>query len=705
MQTGPHLIRQKVVMAGVFLMWICMAGRIGVIQIMDHDELSVSAKNQSTKNVTLKGKRGSIFDSNGVQLAMNLESASYGLRSSAVEDRDETVRVLSGATGLSSSGIRKMVASKKSFQWIVRQADSSVMEKLDKANLPGIEKIPNVKRYYPLGMIASQIIGYTDIDGKGIEGCEYYFNSKLTGHNGRSVAKRDARQKLTPTFDDPIVEAQDGSDIILTLDWRIQEIAEEELMAGVEKWSAASGGVIVLDTGTGEILAMANVPRFDPNDPDFYDSSKFDPEFRKNKLATDMIEPGSTFKIVPFIEALESGITHEDELIDCENGKYRIGRHTIHDSHDMDIVPASEVFIHSSNIGTVKISEKIGKKKLYERARLMGFGEITGFDLLDETPGRLMDPRKWSKLSLPTISYGQGVSVSPLQISMAYAAIANGGVLLSPKIVKTIRSGGNNNAKMMEKKEIRRAMTKETADRMTELLCKTVETGSGVNAAIPGIRLGGKTGTAQRVIEGVKGYAPGLYISSFVGFIADRDPKILCYVIIDCPKGVHYGSQVAAPIFKNIMLRTLNVGGGKWANMVADASEVSTIHSEVITVPDMNGADVRAAVGELGAIGFKTVVIGDSTRVARQSPLPGAKLNVGEKITLYSNVVTGANKNEIKVPNLKGKSLREAVQHLVQLNLEVSVSGSGVVHSQSPKAGSVVEYGTVCTIACNKRRN
>ncbi|MFC1538420.1 penicillin-binding transpeptidase domain-containing protein [Candidatus Latescibacterota bacterium] len=705
MQTGHHITRQKFAMVIVFLLWITMAGRIGIIQIMDHDELSDDVLNQSTRNVTLEGKRGSIYDSNGVRLAMNLESASYALRSDKIENPDEAVHIISGAIGIKSSKIRNMIESKKSFQWLVRQADSSVIEELDKANLPCVEKIPNVKRYYPLGRIASQIIGYTDIDGKGIEGCEYYFNGELAGHNGRSIVKVDARQRVTSTFDKPIIEPQNGSDINLTLDWRIQEIAEEELESAVEKWNAVSGGAIVLNTETGDILCMANVPRFNPNDPSFFDANKFNPEFRKNKLATDMIEPGSTFKIVPFIEALESRIINEDDLIDCENGKYKIGNHIINDSHKMDIVLASEVFIHSSNIGTVKISEKIGKKKLYERARLMGFGEITGFDLLAETPGKLVEPRNWSKLSLPTISFGQGVSVSPIQISMAYAAIANGGILLSPKIVKSFREDGNHNVITMGKKEIRRSMTKETAERMTTLLCKTVETGTGMNAAIPGIRIAGKTGTAQKVIEGKKGYAPGLYISSFIGFIADRDPKILCFVIIDSPKGVHYGSQIAAPVFKNIMVRILNMGGSTWANMVADADEVSTDHAELIVVPDMIGKGVREAVGKLIEIGFDTVVVGDSTQVAQQSPMPGAELNVGEKITLYSNVVTGEKKNEIKVPNLKGKTLREAIQHLVQLNLAVNVNGSGIVESQYPKAGSVVKYGTVCTIACSKRYN
>ncbi len=699
MQTGPHILRQKFATVVIVLLWLSLAVRIGAIQIMDHDKLSESAQNQSRANVTLKSSRGCIFDTNGVQLAINLESASYGLRSSAVENPGETARILSDAIGISSAHIRSMMASDKTFQWIVRQAERSVMNKIDTADLAGIEKISNVKRYYPLGMVASQIIGYTDVDDKGIEGCEYYFDSKLAGKNGRSVAKRDARQRLTPTFETPIIEPQNGSDLFLTLDWRIQEIAEEELVAAVEKWNAVSGGAIVMDTGTGDILAMANVPRFDPNDPEYFDKRKFNPKFRKNRLATDMIEPGSTFKIVPFVEALESGVINEKDLINCENGQFKIGRHTIHDSHEMGVVPASEVLIHSSNIGTVKITQKIGEKKLYERARLMGFGEITGFDMLNETPGQLLDPREWSKMSLPTISFGQGISVSSLQIALAYAAIANGGMLLSPKIVKAIRTDGE--IQSMTKTEIRRAMKRETAARLTDLLCKTVESGSGFNAAIPGIRIGGKTGTAQKVIEGVKGYAPGLYLSSFIGFIADRDPKILCYVIIDSPKGLHYGSQVAAPVFKNIMTRTLNIGGKTWANRIADAEAVSTDHYETIPVPDFRGTDIKTAVGDLYEIGFDTIVVGDSTQVVRQFPLPGAKLHVGDKVTLYSNVVTSGNRSSIEVPDLKGKSLRAAVQYLDQLNLKVEISGSGIVESQSPKAGTVVEYGTVCSIACN----
>jgi len=700
-QTGPHITRQKFAMVIIVLLWICMAVKIGIIQFVNHDQLHKRANNQRIKTVTLKGRRGNIYDRNGVQLAMNLESASYGIRYQYIENVHKTALILSEATGINSQKIISTLDPQKNFQWLVRQADSPTMENLDKIGMKCIERVPEQKRYYPLGKIAAQVIGYTDIDGMGIEGCEFFFNNELSGRDGRSTVLRDAKQKITPSLDEPIIEPRNGSDIVLTLDWRIQEIAEEELEEGVEKWDAESGGVIVLDTETGDILAMANVPRFDPNDTAYFNSSNFNSKYRKNRLVTDMIEPGSTFKIVTFIEAFESGIVNEDDEIDCEKGEFKVGKHTINDVHKLGIVPASDVLIHSSNIGVVKIAEKIGKQKLYERARVLGFGEVTGFNFPDETPGKLINPSEWSKLSLPTISFGQGVAVSPLQISMAYAAVANGGFLLCPRILKDIGNSDIKTGRNIGERKIRRAMTPETAERITELLCKAVELGTGKNAAISNVRIAGKTGTAQRIIEGVKGYAPGLYISSFIGFIVDRDPRILCFVMIDSPSSVHYGSQVAAPVLKNIMNRIVNMSDNPWSHMIAENTVPKP--SSTVALPDFKGSDVKDAIIKLKEIGFGSVVVGDSTMVMKQFPLPGAELNKGDVVTLYSNIVVKGKSNRIKVPNLKGKTMREAVQHLVQSNLGVNVNGSGIVESQEPDAGTLVDYGTVCTIACNKR--
>jgi len=698
MQTGPHVTRQQFVFFLLAAVWLLLGGKIAKIQVIDHHRLHLRATSQREQEVTLRGNRGRILDRNGTELAINIDSASYGFRTSLVEDTAATVGELSRATGIDRSVIATMAGSSKTFQWLVRQADNSVAESLDALGLPCIERIPEPRRYYPLGMIGAQLIGYTDIDGRGIDGCEYLLDDRLAGRDGRSVVFRDAKLREIPSFDDPLIAPQNGSDIVLTIDWRIQEIAEEELEAGVVQFGAVSGGAIVMDTQTGEILGMANVPRFDPNNPAASEGGG--EESRKNRMATDMIEPGSTFKIVAFTEALESGVVDEGDSVFCENGTWRIGSHVINDTHELGNATVHDVLVESSNIGTVKIAEKIGEAKLYERARLFGFGEVTGFDLPGETPGILENPRNWSKLSLPTISFGQGVAVSPLQIVMAYAAITNGGILQSPWVIREIRKSDGTIEKTSPDRDIRRVMKPETADRMTELLCAVVESGTGQPAAVPDVRIAGKTGTAQRPKVGERGYEPGKYISSFIGFIADRDPKILCFVMIDSPKGVHYGSQVAAPVFKNILNRMLNMGDNLWIQpRIADNRSVET---RTVKLPSVKGMDVAAAICTLSDRGLTVEVVGDSTTVVRQFPLAGADLLAGTSVTLFSNVQTKVGENTVRVPNLKGKTVREAVQQLVQANLKVAVDGSGVVREQSPRAGAVVALGTLCTIGCMK---
>ncbi|MBA7588124.1 Stage V sporulation protein D [subsurface metagenome] len=412
-----------------------------------------------------------------------------------------------------------------------------------------------------------------------------------------------------------------------------------------------------------------------------------------------MLEPGSTFKVVAFAEALESGLVHEDDMIDCENRQYRVAGKTFHDDHELGIVPVRDVLIHSSNIGTLKIAAKIGKFKLYERARMMGFGSVTGIDFPSETTGDIPNPRGWNKLSLPTISFGQGVAVSPLQIALSYASIANGGLLLRPRVIKEVTGKDGRSGRTYEKQVIRRSMTEETAGRLEELLFQTVEEGTGKLAAIPNVRIAGKTGTAQRIREGFKGYDKYQYISSFVGFISDRDPKIVCLVMIDSPRGGYYGSQIAAPVFKRIINRALNIGKGPWTRMIAEKK--NTPQSGVL--PNLKGVKMSSAVEKLQKLGFTSSVVGDSTLVAQQFPIAGVTLNEGSDITLFSNIRTTEKVSTIKVPDLKGKAMRDAVQHLVQANLEVRINGSGVVKKQTPRAGTLVKLGAVCVIDCGKR--
>ncbi|MFC1692160.1 penicillin-binding transpeptidase domain-containing protein [Candidatus Latescibacterota bacterium] len=701
MHHGQHITRQKFVIVLIGLLWLGLWVRIGLIQCFEHELLHKKALNQRVKPVTINASRGFIMDRNGVQLAISLSSSSYGLHPKKIEDINSTVRDLSGVTGISVASLKNKISTKKNFFWLIREADTSIATKLDKTFIKGLDKLSESKRYYPLGKIGAHVIGYTDIDGNGIEGCEVYLNDELSELDGRSIVYRDAKGSEKQSLDEPYIEPQDGLDVVLTLDWRIQEIAEEELEKCVQKLKAIWGGAIILDPESGEILAMANVPCFDPNDPSCFNPSSFDPNNRRNRLVTDMLEPGSTFKIVTFIEAFESGIVKEDDKIDCENGRYKIGRHTINDTHEMDIVPANEVFIHSSNIGTVKIAERIGKQRLYERARLLGFDSVTGIDFPKETEGNLPNPRKWSKLSLPTISFGHGVAVSPLQIACAYGAIANNGLLVRPHLVKEIIGTDGRPGCTVEKRTIRRAMTQETARRLTDLLCETVISGTSKSAALPNVAIAGKTGTAQRVMEKGKGYYPDRYVSSFVGFITDREPKLLCFVMIDSPVGVYYGSQVAAPVFKQIINRILNMGDGPCAYAMVEKNINIAPKSEIL--PDMKGMNIHEAVAVLSELGFNPSVAGDSTIVMKQFPPTGAKLGKGADVTLYSDIVISEKQDLIKVPNIRGKTVREAVQDLVQSQLKVNVVGSGTVQKQDPPAGTLVKHGTVCVIACGKK--
>ncbi|MCE5250751.1 PASTA domain-containing protein [bacterium] len=697
MHTGSYVTRQKFMLVLVIIMWMRLIAKLVVLQIVNHEGYDLRAYEQRFKPFDIEAQRGRIMDRNGIVMASSSPSASYGIMPSMVKNRVDVVCAVANATGKSIDSVNSMFDNDK-FQWIVRLAEPSVIDKLDKVKSPGLQKQFDFKRYYPLGRVGSQVIGVTDVDGFGIEGCELFFNDDLLGRNGRSTLLRDARGRTEQSLDKPIVKALRGLDVILTIDSKIQDIAEEELETCVSQYKAKWGGAIVLDAGTGEILVMANVPRYDPNDSGTYASK---PEFMRNRLVTDMVEPGSTFKIVTFSEALESGIISEDDMINCENGKYKIAGHIINDTHELSVVPAGDVFIHSSNIGTVKIADMIGKKMLYERARLFGFGEITGIDYPYETPGRLENPRQWSKLSLPTISFGQGVAVSPLQIVMAYGAIANNGALMMPHIVKEVIGTPERPGRTFSSQKVRDVISPQTAARMTELLVGVVERGTGKNAAIPHVRVGGKTGTAQCIREGAKGYVPGQYMSSFVGFVADRDPKIVCLVMIDSPEGVYYGSQVAAPVFRNIVNRMLNLADTPWNDLIAE----NALEDTVITVrlPDVKGKRISEAVESIRNLGLNPEVYGDSTVVDKQSPLPGAQLNPGTVVKLYSNTLMTVQAGLIKVPDLIGKSLREATQDLIHANLDVTVSGSGVVKEQNPRAGTYVRNGTVCMLACSKR--
>ncbi len=698
MYTGPHAVRLRFITGVIICLFLVLWVRVGVLQAVRHDRYYQRLVDQSVKPITIAANRGAILDRNGVQLATNLPSFSYGVRPKLMGNLRSAAQHLSEAAGMNPAAVRGILATDAPFVWLIRQTGPAVSARLDRLGMPGLEKIEESRRHYPFDAVGAQVIGYTDIDGCGIEGVEVCFEAVLANRNGKSQVLRDALGQEARTVGTPTIKPRDGCDVVLAIDRRIQEIADEELEDVVGRFDARWGGAIVLNPETGEVLAMSNVPLFDPNAPGHVPT-----EVRRNRLVADMIEPGSTFKIVVFSEALESGVVREGDLINCENGKYRIAGHTINDSHELGLITAADVLIQSSNIGSVKIGERVGSARLYKRARSFGFGTVSGIEFPSETGGNLPHPRSWSKLSLPTISFGQGVAVSPLQLALAYSTIANGGLLMKPILVREVVETAGRQGRTVEPQVIRRVMTEETARRLTDILCGVVERGTGMAAAIPNVRIAGKTGTAQRPRKDGPGYEPGQYISSFIGFVADREPRLVCLVMVDSPKGLYYGSQVAAPVFKQIVNRVMNLGNEPNTRPESAPDRPEPITPMLAaTVPDLRDRSIAEAVASLRELGLRTRIVGDSTVVARQVPEAGAHLSPGGSVTLYSPVMTAVGADCIPMPDLRGQTVREAVRNLVESRLKVNISGSGIVQRQTPDPGSLVKLGTVCVIACGR---
>ncbi|RKY70800.1 MAG: hypothetical protein DRP97_03085, partial [Candidatus Latescibacterota bacterium] len=547
-----HMMRLKLVVVGAFLFGLVLAGRLFSVQLVNRGKYE--SNRPAARRVALEARRGEIFDAEGTRLATNLSAYSYYVSApSEVRRPAEVAERFARIGGEPRSEILSRLSRGCSFTWLLRKADDRTDQEIRKWNLKGVHTLMETTRHYPFGALAGQVLGYTNVDNKGIEGLELGLDEDLHGKPGWMAFRVDARGRRFAEINNPVQDPRDGDRVLLTLSAPIQEIVEEELSDAVARFSARSGQAVLMDPRTGAILAMANAPSCDPNHP-----GKTAVWTRKNRTITDCYEPGSIFKIVAVTAALEEGIKRPEDRIFCENGKFKVAGRTIRDAHKYGWLTLQEVLEYSSNIGTIKVAQELGPRLLYQYGRAFGFGYQTGINLPGEVKGTFRPPAKWSGLSLATIAMGQEVSVTALQMATAYGAIANGGVLMRPWIVRAVKDAHGKTVRESKPQAIRRVMSPETARTLTEFLLGAVERGTGVNAQLEGVHVAGKTGTAQKAIEGGRGYAPGQYVSSFVGFLPAEDPKIVCLVSVDTPRGVYYGSQVAAPAFKRIMDRVLS---------------------------------------------------------------------------------------------------------------------------------------------------
>lgn len=547
-------IRFRIILVAT-LLGVCfalMVGRAFQLQVLEGKQLRAKAANQYKRAFHNRSKRGTIYDRNYEKLAVSLDVTSICAYPGQIFSPQKTASVLARTLNLDKRSLSAKLLSGKRFVWIKRHSDPAEVASARKLDLDGIDFVTESRRFYPLKSLAAQVIGFCGMDGSGLEGLEYYFDSLLKGRESSRMVLSDALGRGF-TAKGPSPEGRPGCGLILTVDKNIQYIAEEALSEGIRTFWAKSGIAVVIAPRTGEILAVAHVPRFNPNA-----FSQYEPWLWRNRAITDSFEPGSTFKIFLGAAALESGLCKPRSQFYCEKGAYRIGRNVVHDTRPYGALSFQDILKYSSNIGAAKVGKKIGPAYLYRKLKEFGLGDRLGLDCPGETRGSLLPVGSWSEIDAVTICFGQGVSVSAFQLTAAVSAIANDGLLMKPHLVKGMTDAEGRVIKTFQPAAVRQVISSENAWRLTRMMERSVEKGgTGVRAALRGYRVAGKTGTAQKADPAAGGYAKDKYIASFVGLVPAENPEIVVLVVIDEPRKKHYGGVVAAPVFKRIIQETL----------------------------------------------------------------------------------------------------------------------------------------------------
>ncbi len=672
--------------------------RFFTIQVISRQKYSEIRRNKSRVKVTLKGERGLILDRNLSVLADNVYRYSLGADLSKIRDREKLATLFARATHQSPQTILRKLRPKRGFVYLARDIQKEEIENWElpsREEEPGFQTIRENRRIYPFNRAGAAIIGFTNVDNRGMNGIEGNYNAILQGEDGWKYFRMDALSHLSPGLNLPEKPATRGETLVLSLNMNYQMIAEEELEQGVIKNKARSGTIVMLDPKTGEILAMVTYPGFNPNKYRDYDVSRY-----KNRAIADVFEPGSTFKIVTAAAALKGQLFKLSDKIFCEKGFYRIAGVSIRDHKAFGNLTFKEVIEHSSNIGVAKIARKIGKKRVFDMARALGFGNQTGIDLPGEASGRLKNATLWSKSDATRIPIGYSISITTLQLANAYAAVANGGYLLRPHVVKMVLSSDGNIVREVKDDTIRRVMSARTAHLLTSIFKGVVKVGTGKRAALKNVEVAGKTGTAQKYDPVHHAYSRKRYVASFVGYVPADDPKVVCAVVINEPKGEYYGGEVAAPIFRKIMQRIVDSVDQNLPH-VPIAQSLDQNKPGWASVPDVQFMAYSRAKTILEKAGLRIAAATHGNFVIKQNPAPEHLVRSGSTIsvTLENQKALSAG-NEV-VPDVRGLSLRQAVARLASQGYDVKIEGTGFVIGQSV----VKSKKKICKIICKPHIN
>jgi len=656
--------RARLILGGLLSLYILVVVRAFHIQVLGVKGIRERGAKQYCTSIPLIPKRGVILDRTGSELAVSIATKSIFVQPGKLKSPGTAAVLLAPRVSRSARELKKLFAAEKGFVWVRRQMPSTAAEEAvrevkealaaldpDTRGKPsavdGIGTVEEPKRFYPNRELASSLLGFTDLDSEGIEGIELSLNKYLRGERAYLLCERDARGRLITPASTPVEVNSKGHSVALTIDRNIQHIAERELQAAVAKYDARGGMALVLSPKTGEILAMTTAPSFNPNAP-----GRAPVSARRNRVLTDSFEPGSTFKVFTLASALEMGVVGMGEKFFCENGAYRYAGKVIHDTHKYGWLTPPDILKYSSNIGIIKVNDRMNGDRFYDMIRAFGFGARTGLELEGEVPGLAPSRSNFSRhIRRATVSFGQGISVTPLQLATAMSAVVNGGKMMKPFVVREIRDPEGKTVYRGEARELRRVLSPKTSAQMREILGSVVqEDGTGTQARIKGFLVGGKTGTAQKVEPGTGKYSPSKRTASFVGFLPLQDPELLILVVIDEPRGQTYGGVVAAPAFNQIAVKTAYYLGIQPTEAIASAPPANRSGK---AVPD------------------------------------------GARVT---QVATAVPSSLMIMPDLTGLSMGRVVDLMSRYSVKLSLSGSGVARAQTPDPGAALVPGTECAV-------
>ncbi len=690
--------RLLVLMTAVIVLFLGIAVKMGIIVFAQGEFLQEKALIQQTRDLVVSAKRGNILDRNGNVLAQSANADTVVLRPSEVVkgNVDAIVSVLSEMLDIDEETVRaKATDLKKSEVWLARQIDDSVADELRELNLPGVYFTVDVKRYYPNGAFLTQTLGFTSVDGAGQEGLEAYYDKYLSGQSGKIVSEADNKGREIPLGEKQYIAPVDGYNLVLTVDEVIQSFLEKELESAYVQQNAKGAWGIVMNPMTGEVLALGNYPDYDLNSPPRDDIPTL-MELTRNKVITDVYEPGSTFKAVTCASALDSAAITTSETFDCagtlavDGQPIKCWRYPRSHGHQ-DLYEAVQ---NSCNVAFMKMGLAMGTETFYDYIYKFGFGQQTGIDFTTDQGGIVMGEKYVRNSDLARIAFGQSIAVTPLQLISSFSAVVNGGFLYQPTLVKGLTDSDGNYIEQYEPKVISQPISAETSATMRSILESVVEKGSGKNCYIPGYRIGGKTGTAQKYDENHQ-VMTGKHIASFIAFAPVEDPQLAILLIVDEPNvAVDFGSVVAAPYVKNVLLESLQYMGIS-PNFDEAQAPVQ------VEVPDLNDMTDAEAIDALKDLGLDYIADGTGN-VESQLPAPGVPVFKGTSVLLY---MTTKNAHDdladmVVVPDLSGMTVMEAAQALDACGLELSIQGDGEGKAsyQSPEAGTAVSPGSMIMV-------